>query len=115
MGQRALHPRGQDGPFGRGEPGQVGDRRRERDRDRAGARVRHRGDPGEEVTRDVAKATGLAERGVRVRSGPVRSGEFTDPASLEHAFEGAATVLMVSAAVRGPGAVAANLAALVAA
>jgi uncharacterized protein YbjT (DUF2867 family) len=57
--------------------------------------------------RDPAAAAGLAERGVRVRAG-----DFTDPASLAHAFEGARRVLVVSAAIRGPGAVAANLAAL---
>ena len=57
--------------------------------------------------RDDAKAADLAERGVRVRSG-----DFTDPASLEHAFEGADQVLVVSAAIRGGGAVAANCAAI---
>ncbi|SDT09589.1 Uncharacterized conserved protein YbjT, contains NAD(P)-binding and DUF2867 domains [Friedmanniella luteola] len=57
--------------------------------------------------RDVTKAGALAARGVRVRAG-----DFTDPASLEHAFEGARRVLVVSAAIRGEGAVAANLAAL---
>ena len=53
--------------------------------------------------RDTSNAGGLAERGVRVRAG-----DFTDPASLRHAFAGADQVLIVSAAVRGPGAVAAN-------
>ena len=60
--------------------------------------------------RDVAKAAALAERGVRVRTG-----DFTDPASLEHAFEGATQVLVVSAAIRGDGAVTANVAAIAAA
>ena len=41
--------------------------------------------------RDVAKAGGLLELGVRVRQG-----DFTDPASLRHAFEGATQVLLVS-------------------
>lgn len=54
-------------------------------------------------TRDVEKAAGLAERGVRVRAG-----DFTDPASLEHAFEGARRLLVVSSAIRGGGAAAAN-------
>lgn len=53
--------------------------------------------------RDVTAAAGLAARGVRVRPG-----DFTDPASLAHAFEGAQKVLVVSAAIRGAGAVAAN-------
>ncbi|CAB4916745.1 unannotated protein [freshwater metagenome] len=57
--------------------------------------------------RDPEKAAGLAGRGVRVRAG-----DFTDPASLEHAFEGAEQVLVVSAAIRGPGAAAANIAAI---
>jgi len=57
--------------------------------------------------RDVAKAASLAERGVRVRAG-----DFTEPASLAHAFEGAQKVLVVSAAIRGSGAVAANRAAI---
>lgn len=49
----------------------------------------------------------LAERGVRVRAG-----DFTDPVTLEHAFEGARRVLVVSAAIRGDGAAAANRAAI---
>ncbi|MFB9315569.1 NAD(P)H-binding protein [Nocardioides plantarum] len=57
--------------------------------------------------RDPAQAVGLQARGVRVRAG-----DFTDPGSLAHAFEGATRVLVVSAAIRGDGAVAANLAAL---
>ncbi|MDG9673640.1 NAD(P)H-binding protein [Micromonospora sp. DH14] len=57
--------------------------------------------------RDVDRAVGLAERGVRVRAG-----DFTDPATLEHAFEGADKVLVVSAAIRGAAAVAANRAAI---
>ncbi|GGO29293.1 NmrA family NAD(P)-binding protein [Micromonospora parathelypteridis] len=57
--------------------------------------------------RDVAKAVSLAERGVRVRAG-----DFTDPTTLEHAFEGADKVLIVSAAIRGGGAVVANRAAI---
>jgi NAD(P)H dehydrogenase (quinone) len=57
--------------------------------------------------RDVAAAAGLAERGVRVRAG-----DFTDPATLAHAFEGADRVLVVSAAIRGGDALAANAAAI---
>ncbi|MGX5656595.1 NmrA family NAD(P)-binding protein [Geodermatophilus nigrescens] len=57
--------------------------------------------------RDVRAAAGLAERGVRVRAG-----DFTDPAGLAHAFEGADRVLVVSAAIRGDGALAANAAAV---
>jgi len=57
--------------------------------------------------RDTSKAAALAERGVRVRAG-----DFTDPATLRHAFEGASQVLVVSAAIRGKGAVTANLAAI---
>ncbi|MEU4334960.1 NAD(P)H-binding protein [Micromonospora lupini] len=57
--------------------------------------------------RDVDKATNLAQRGVRVRAG-----DFTDAATLAHAFEGADTILIVSAAIRGPGAVVANRAAI---
>jgi uncharacterized protein YbjT (DUF2867 family) len=41
-------------------------------------------------------ARGLAERGVRVRPG-----DYGDPASLRHAFEGASTVLIVSASTHG--------------
>ncbi|MFC5212622.1 NAD(P)H-binding protein [Streptomyces coerulescens] len=57
--------------------------------------------------RDVRKAAELAERGVRVRAG-----DFTEPDSLKHAFEGAERVLVVSAAIRGAGALAANSAAI---
>lgn len=57
--------------------------------------------------RDVAKAAGLAERGVRVRAG-----DFTEPGGLQHAFEGAERVLVVSAAIRGSGAFTANSAAV---
>lgn len=57
--------------------------------------------------RDAAKATSLTGRGVRVRSG-----DFTAPAGLEHAFEGADQVLVISAAIRGGDAVAANIAAI---
>ena len=46
--------------------------------------------------RDPAKATALAERGVRVRRG-----DYDDAASLAHAFEGAAQLLLVSAAATG--------------
>ena len=60
--------------------------------------------------RDVDSAAPLAARGVRVRAG-----DFTDPASLDHAFEGADQVLVVSAAIRGPGAAEANQAAIEAA
>ena len=42
-------------------------------------------------------------RGVRVRAG-----DFNDPTTLDHAFEGADQVLVVSAAIRGPGAGHAN-------
>ena len=50
--------------------------------------------PAEQVgvsVRDPEKAQGLKERGVRVRRG-----DFNDPASLAHAFEGASQVLIVS-------------------
>lgn len=57
--------------------------------------------------RDVSKAAGLAERGVRVRAG-----DFTEPGGLKHAFEGAERVLVVSAAIRGSGAFTANRAAV---
>ncbi|WP_030489792.1 NAD(P)H-binding protein [Micromonospora chokoriensis] len=66
--------------------------------------------PAQEVgvsVRDVDKAAGLAERGVRVRAG-----DFTNPGTLAHAFEGAETVLVVSPAIRGAGAVVANRAAI---
>ena len=57
--------------------------------------------------RDVDQARALSEEGVRVRAG-----DFTDPASLDRAFEGADQVLVVSAAIRGPGAAEANRAAV---
>lgn len=57
--------------------------------------------------RDVGKAADLAERGVRVRAG-----DFTEPGTLKHAFEGAERVLVVSAAIRGGGAFTANSAAI---
>lgn len=57
--------------------------------------------------REVSKAAELAERGVRVRAG-----DFTEPDSLKHAFEGAERVLVVSAAIRGDGALTANSAAI---
>ncbi|QDY08767.1 NAD-dependent epimerase/dehydratase family protein [Micromonospora sp. HM134] len=57
--------------------------------------------------RDVDKAIHLAGRGVRVRRG-----DFTDPATLAHAFAGAELVLIVSAAIRGGDAVTANRAAI---
>lgn len=57
--------------------------------------------------RDEGKAAGLARRGVRVRPG-----DFTDPASLDKAFEGADQVLVVSASIVGPAAVTANQAAV---
>ncbi|MEV4845373.1 NAD(P)H-binding protein [Micromonospora matsumotoense] len=56
--------------------------------------------------RDVDRAAHLAARGVRVRRG-----DFTDPATLAHAFADADQVLIVSAAIRGGGAVVANRAA----
>lgn len=46
--------------------------------------------------RDPEKAADLADRGVRVRRG-----DYTDPASLAEAFEGASQVLVVSANVLG--------------
>ncbi|PGH45876.1 NAD(P)-dependent oxidoreductase [Micromonospora sp. WMMA1996] len=56
---------------------------------------------------DVAKASALQARGVRVRRG-----DFTDPATLADAFEGADQVLIVSAAIRGAAATGANIAAI---
>lgn len=50
--------------------------------------------------REPEKARGLEERGVRVRRG-----DFTDPASLAQAFEGASQVLIVSTATTGEEAV----------
>jgi uncharacterized protein YbjT (DUF2867 family) len=46
--------------------------------------------------RDPEQAATLAERGVRVRRG-----DFDDPASLRHAVEGAAQILIVSASTTG--------------
>lgn len=57
--------------------------------------------------RDATKAAALSDRGVRVREA-----DFEDPATLLHAFEGADRVLVVSAAIRGPGAATANAAAV---
>lgn len=48
--------------------------------------------------RDLGKAGELAALGVRVRRG-----DFADPASLSHAFEGATQVLMVSSNARAYG------------
>lgn len=48
--------------------------------------------------RDPAKASDLAALGVRVRRG-----DFADPASLPHAFEGATQLLMVSSNARASG------------
>lgn len=50
--------------------------------------------------RDPRKADDLLTRGVRVRQG-----DYTDPAGLEHAFEGASQVLIVSSNSAGDGAV----------
>ncbi|MFN6498070.1 MAG: SDR family oxidoreductase [Nostoc sp. DedQUE01] len=50
--------------------------------------------------RDPKKAEALAERGVRVRQG-----DFKDPASLRHAFEGASQVLIISSNSSGDDAV----------
>lgn len=50
--------------------------------------------------RDPEKAQELAERGVRVRQG-----DFSDPVSLRHAFEGASQVLVISVNSLGPSAV----------
>lgn len=50
--------------------------------------------------RDPARGADLATRGVRVRRG-----DFTEPASLAEAFEGATQVLVVSAATTGTSAV----------
>ena len=59
--------------------------------------------PAEQIgvsVRDPEKAQGLKERGVRVRQG-----DFDDPASLAHAFEGASQVLIVSSNSSGKAAV----------
>ncbi len=60
--------------------------------------------------RDPAKADDLAAAGVRVRHG-----DFDDPASLAHAFEGAEQVLVISAAVNGETAIRYSTAAITAA
>ena len=55
--------------------------------------------PAEQVgvsVRDPEKARGFEEQGVRVRRG-----DYDDPASLAHAFEGASKVLIVSSNNRG--------------
>lgn len=57
--------------------------------------------------RDASKAQDLADRGIRVREA-----DFTRPASVAHALEGADQVLIVSAAIRGGGAIEANAAAI---
>jgi NAD(P)H dehydrogenase (quinone) len=84
-----------------GATGRLGSRIVERVLDRAPAHT-----VGVSV-RDPEAAAGLAARGVRVRAG-----DFTDLGSLAQAFEGATRVLVVSASIRGDGAVAANLAAI---
>jgi NAD(P)H dehydrogenase (quinone) len=56
--------------------------------------------------RDPAKAQDLAALGVRVRQG-----DFADPGSLAHAFEGADRVLLVSGSTLGPDGVALHAAA----
>lgn len=48
--------------------------------------------------RDMGKAAGLQALGVRVRQG-----DFNDPASLRHSFEGAVQVLIVSSNARSQG------------
>jgi NAD(P)H dehydrogenase (quinone) len=48
--------------------------------------------------RDMSKATELQTLGVRVRQG-----DFSDPASLQHTFEGANQVLIVSSSARASG------------
>jgi uncharacterized protein YbjT (DUF2867 family) len=66
--------------------------------------------PAEEVgvsVRNPGRATGLAERGVRVRRG-----DFNEPNSLADAFEGATQVLIVSANEIGGNAVDAHIAAI---
>lgn len=57
--------------------------------------------------RDASRAAHLTELGIRVRTG-----DFTHPETLEHAFEGADQVLVISAAIRGDGAFRANSAAI---
>lgn len=66
--------------------------------------------PAEQIgvsVRDPGRAADLAARGVRVRRG-----DFTDPASLADAFEGATQVLVVSANATGGDAVAQHAAAI---
>jgi NAD(P)H dehydrogenase (quinone) len=66
--------------------------------------------PAQEVgvsVRDPGRAAHLAARGVRVRRG-----DFTEPDSLAHAFDGARLVLIVSASETGGTAVAAHAAAI---
>lgn len=60
--------------------------------------------------RDAEAANGLSDRGVRVRRG-----DFNDAASLDHAFEGASRVFVVSASETGKDAVAQHRAAIEAA
>lgn len=60
--------------------------------------------------RDVEKARDLGDRGVRVRRG-----DFADPSSLTHAFEGASQVLIVSTDATGEAALRAHRAAIEAA
>ncbi|MDX8037378.1 NAD(P)H-binding protein [Lentzea sp. BCCO 10_0856] len=57
--------------------------------------------------REPGKAAAFAGRGVRVRAG-----DFTEPSTLDHAFEGADQVLLISAAIRGPRAAEASRAAV---
>lgn len=57
--------------------------------------------------RDAGKAAGLAARGISVREG-----DFTQPETLKSSFAGADHVLIVSAAIRGGGALEANCAAV---
>lgn len=57
--------------------------------------------------RDPEKARGLQEQGVRVRRG-----DFADPATLAHAFEGTSKVLIVSADSTGEAAVRGHRAAI---
>src|SRR5919199_1960779 len=52
--------------------------------------------PAEEIAVSVREPAKLKDLGVRVRQG-----DFTDPASLAHAFEDASKVLIVSAGVTG--------------
>ncbi len=69
--------------------------------------------PAEQVgvaVRDPGKLGDLAQRGVRVRRG-----DFDDPATLEHAFEGATSVLIISVDDIGDAAVARHRAAITAA